>query len=203
MTITHCIVLMEGAAALAAYGKPDPVPQYVLDTGGRTTELYRTIGMKADRRGCAGANIGVELIGDELNRFFISQYDRELTQREIQALLLAHAQSKPLPPMFVRGKKVALDGKITAIVDSIGGRLESEIKKVWRTSESGSVAADAATALCIGGGAYYFGERIRTIIPFIEIPPCPENANAQGCKVLADSLSAEEWDTLGIPSDER
>jgi hypothetical protein len=202
MAISHCVVLMEGAAALAAFGRPDPVPQYVLDSGGRTTELYRTIGMKADRRGCAGVNIGVEVIGDELNRWFVSSYDRELSQREIQAILTAHARHEALPTIYARGQQVQLDGKVATIVEAIGARLDSEIKKVWRTSETGSVAGDAATALFIGGGTYYFAKRIRETIPFIEIPSAPENANAIGCKALADSLTDEEWEILGLVRDE-
>src|SRR3712207_8980630 len=55
-----------------------------------TTELYRTIGMKADRRGCAGVNIGVELIGGELNRWFVSSYDRD---RKSTRLNSSHANS--------------------------------------------------------------------------------------------------------------
>ncbi|HEU4327611.1 MAG TPA: ParM/StbA family protein [Roseiflexaceae bacterium] len=203
VTIERVVVLMEGAAALGAYGKADPVPQYVLDCGGRTTDLYRTIGMKPDRKGSAGTTVGVELIGDELDQWFLRTHGRNLSRQEISDILAAYAQRKPLPTVYARGKKVELGERLAAIVEAIGARLESEVNKTWRTADTGGVAGDAATALMIGGGAYFFGDRIKKLIPFLEIPERPELANAQGCKALGDQLDDAEWDALGLPGTER
>ena len=75
---------------------------------------------------------------------------------------------------------------------SVGKDIASFASQLWRVGESGEVATDNALVLAAGGGAYYYLEDVRELIP--EIKPCerPELANAAGYANFAYSALLEE-----------
>lgn len=59
ITIDAAMVLMEGAGANIAYGQGAKVPQYVVDVGDRTTDLFKSVGHQPVLDQCNGAPIGI------------------------------------------------------------------------------------------------------------------------------------------------
>jgi Actin like proteins N terminal domain len=72
MSVEAVLVLMEGAGALAIQGIAEDVPQAVVDTGGRTTNLFWAQGQRPVLPRCAGFPRGVGDVGDVLAAWFLS-----------------------------------------------------------------------------------------------------------------------------------
>jgi plasmid segregation protein ParM len=193
MMVEGVLVMMEGAGALAAYGSAEDVPQAVIDTGGRTTDLFWARGMQPVLPRCAGFALGVEQVGDALADWFRTRYERELAPHELRALLRAYAQKEPPPPLYADGAPVILNGELQAFASAVGGDIRREVSRLWRSSEQGKVAAEAARVLYIGGGPYFFRELLRPIIPHLEVPRAPELANAQGYLAVGQQLPETAW----------
>jgi hypothetical protein len=79
---------------------------------------------------------------------------------------------------------------------SVGKDIASFASQLWRVGESGEVATDNALVLAAGGGAYYYLEDVRELIP--EIKPCqrPEFANSAGYAHFAYCALLEEMGLL-------
>ena len=96
-TVEGVAVMMEGAGALAVVGSAEPVPQAVIDAGGRTTDLFWAEGQRPVLPRCAGTALGVERISDQLRGQFAREYGRELTSAELRSILRSYAAGKEPP----------------------------------------------------------------------------------------------------------
>lgn len=75
---------------------------------------------------------------------------------------------------------------------SVGKDIASFASQLWRVGEGGEVASDNALVLAAGGGAYYYMDDIRAIIPEIRACENPELANAAGYANFAYSALLEK-----------
>jgi plasmid segregation protein ParM len=183
-------VIMEGAGAIIAYGMKGNVRQGVIDIGGRTTDLFAANGQTPINHMCTGKSFGVELAADHLSANFQRLYGRPLRDDERRAILYAYpAYSKYLyPEIYVKQQQVT-DLKVLArqAVDVIGDDIASVVSATWNESEQGgNVASSFARVLLVGGGAYFFHEHIKKIIPEVQIASQPEEANALGYAAFAE-----------------
>ncbi len=181
-------VIMEGAGAMIAFGDARMIRQAVIDIGGRTTDLYAADGQAPLIPLCRGVALGVELAADFLNQTIHAQYGRVLTPKETRAILRATVGSGQWQPIYVNGEElnpVDLRQWTEEALRSVGRDIVTFVSQTWANSELGMVATDMAKVLLVGGGAYYFGRDIATIIPHVTIPAQPELANALGYSELA------------------
>lgn len=191
LTIDSVAVMMEGAAALAAYTL-DNAPYGVIDIGGRTTDLFWSYGTKPVTQLCRSGNVGVEKITDALRQEVLERYQRELRPHELRSILRAHVANDLPPALFARGKGLFLNGSVTAAIGAASQQVLSYVAQEW-SDDRGGVASDAARVLLIGGGAYFFADALRAIIPHIEVVRAPELANAQGYLAIGSYVSEEAW----------
>lgn len=196
MTVEGVMVLMEGAGALAAYGLNEEVPQAVVDTGARTTDLFWAQGMRPMLPRCTGFAIGVGNVADRLGAWFSERYGRALSEREARAILWATAQHRPLPTLYVDGAPLVFAGEVERMVAAVGQEVVREVSRAWRSGESGKVAAEAARVLYIGGGSYYFAPLLQRLVPQLHVPRSPELANAQGYAAVGQQLGDAAWAKL-------
>jgi hypothetical protein len=198
MTVEAALVVMEGAGALAIHGVAEDVPQAVIDTGGRTSNLFWAQGQRPVVPRCAGFARGVGDIADLLAAWFLDHYGRELAPREQRTILWSAAQRKPHRPIFVDGTAVELGAETQRIIAQVGMDIRSQVSRIWRSSELGKVAAEAAHLLYVGGGAYYFAPLLRESIPALIVPKHPEVANAEGYLALGQQLPERVWARLHV-----
>jgi hypothetical protein len=174
------------------------VPQAVIDTGSRTTNLFWAQGQRPILPRCTGFARGVGDVGDTLAAWFLDQYGRELAPVERRDILWSAAQRKPHRPIFVDGTAVELEHETQRIIAQVGMEIRSQVSRIWRSSEQGKVAAEAAKVLYVGGGAYYFAPLLRESIPTLLVPKHPELANAEGYLALAVQLPERVWARLHV-----
>jgi plasmid segregation protein ParM len=172
------------------------VPQAVIDVGGRTTDLFWARGMQPDVGRCAGLAVGVEQAGDVLGEQFLSTYARELRPHELRTMLRAYASGSEPPPLYADGARVHLNGEVGVAVDGVGEAIGSFVARMWRSSERGKVAGEAARVLLIGGGAYYVAPHLKRLIPHLEVPRSPELANASGYLAVGQHVPDAAWARL-------
>jgi len=196
MRVEAALVVMEGAGALAIHGVAEDVPQAVIDTGGRTTNLFWAQGQRPVVPRCAGFARGVGDVGDLLAAWFLDQYGRELPPIEQRDILWSAAQRKPHRPIFVDGRAVEVGAETQRMIAQVGMDIRSQISRIWRSSEQGKVAAEAARVLYVGGGAYYFAPLLKESIPSLVVPKHPELANAGGYLALGQQLPEHVWARL-------
>ena len=192
-TVEAVAVMMEGAGALAVVGSAEPVPQAVIDVGGRTSDLFWAEGQRPVLPRCAGVAVGVERISDQLGARFARDYGRELTPAELRGVLRAYAAGAEPPAIYVDGERAHLNGEVGELVASVGSEIASFASRTWGSGERGKVASEAAKVLLIGGGAYYFAERLKAAIPHLQVPSVPELANARGYLAVGQQLSEDVW----------
>lgn len=196
LIVESVMVMMEGAGALAAYGAAEDVPQAVIDVGGRTTDLFWAQGMRPDVSRCAGLPVGIEQAGDQLCAGFLRAHDRELRRTELRGVFRAHAGTGTAPAIFAGGKPIHLNGEVGAAIDAVADQVASFVATIWRSSERGSVAGEAARVLLIGGGAHYLATQLKELIPHLEVPKNPELANAQGYLAVGLQIPESGWARL-------
>ncbi len=198
MRVEAVLVVMEGVGALAVHGVAEDVPQAVIDTGGRTTNLFWAQGQRPVLPRCTGFPRGVGDVADALAAWFLDQYGRELTAIERRDILWSAAQRKPHRPIFVDGQPVELALEIQRMITQVGMDIRSHLSRLWRSSEQGKVAAEAARVLYVGGGAYYFAPLLRESIPALFVPKHPEIAHAEGYLALGQQLPEHVWARLHL-----
>jgi hypothetical protein len=110
--------------------------------------------------------------------------------------LWSAAQRKPHRPIFVDGQPIELERETQGMIAQVGVDIRSHLSRIWRSSEQGKVAAEAAHLLYVGGGAYYFAALLRESIPALAVPKHPEMANAEGYLALGLQLSERVWARL-------
>lgn len=193
LTIEGVLVVMEGAGASALYGTDEQVMQGVIDVGGRTTDLFMSEGQRPIKPRCVGTDRGVEKVGDILKELAEHRYGRTLIPSEIRDILRAHVERRPHRPIPVDGVRITLDSEVADLVNSVGDEISAFVSEAWRSGEHGKVAAMTDQVLLIGGGAYYFAPRLRTLITHLKVPQQPEIANAKGYLAIGLQLTDDLW----------
>jgi hypothetical protein len=194
ITVEAVVVMMEGAGALVAHGLPNGAAQAVIDVGGRTTDLFYTEGKKPLHNRCGGLPVGVETISDLIQQQVLDQYGRTLRPDELRDVLRSFLTTTPHHDIYVRGERVPdLSPLLKIIQQSVVDDIARFVGKKWRSEERGPVAADAAQVLLIGGGAYFFAEPLRAMIPHLRVPLTPELANVRGYRALGERMTDADW----------
>lgn len=196
LTVEGCLVMMEGAGALAAHGLGTDVPQAVIDVGGRTTDLFWALGQKPDISRCDGLPIGIEKAGDQLSAAVLLEYSRTLRRNEVRAQLRAYAGGTTAPPLFADGAPLHLNGHVVSAIDAVADEIAIFVAQVWGEGERGKVAGEAARVLLIGGGAYYVQRQLQRLIAHLDVPRHPELANAQGYFAVGQQIPETAWAKL-------
>lgn len=193
VTIDSVAVLMEGAGAVIAYGKSGDMPQYVADIGGRTTDLFKSHGMKPVIDRCVGYPVGVEKAGDLLNEVVAERFGRTLLPDERQRILRAFASRSALPTIYASGQPINFNGLVESAVQRVGDEILSFVSQHWRVSDRSGIASDAGQVLLVGGGAHYFQSLFQSAIPHLAVPPVPELANAEGYLKFGQRMKDQQW----------
>lgn len=191
LTIDAVGVMMEGAAALASHVIRE-APHAVIDIGGRTTDLFWSHGTKPVTQFCHSENAGVEKIADALRQEILERYQRELRPHELRSILRAYVTNDPMPTLYARGKELILNGSVSAAIGAASQQVLSYVAQEW-SDDRGVVAGAAAKVLLIGGGAYFFADALRAIIPHLEVVRSPELANALGYLAIGLNASEDAW----------
>jgi hypothetical protein len=182
-------VVMEGMGALIQHGE-ETGKQAVIDIGERTVDLVAADGQTPLSNLCDGDILGVGQVADELVREIKGRYKRVLSSIEAHEQLYAYANGKPLPRLAANQQPIPAD-EIRSIIDRaiarVGRAINLYIAQKWN-QEGGTVASNFSPVLLIGGGAHYFEQTIRTLIPLVDLPEDPEDANSRGYLDLAFSL---------------
>lgn len=181
-------IIMEGAGATIAYGSRGKERQAVIDIGGRTTDLFVAEGQKPYSQLCDGKALGVEIAGELFKSNFKDKYRYDVRDSLLKDIMHAYANKTAYPPVFCKGTPIAdVEAKMIEAMNKIGDDILSFISSTWSSTEADSqVASDFSSVLCIGGGAYYFYDRIREIIPHAVFVESPEQANAYGYCLFAE-----------------
>ncbi|WP_157508438.1 ParM/StbA family protein [Ktedonobacter racemifer] len=200
--VSVATVIMEGAGALIAYGGKDGSPQGagVIDVGGRTTDLYVARGQQPRIEYCKGKPIGVVSVMEMLKQGFEATYDfplEDLDARNILHAWAAPGRKKKYPPLSIFGKPVeaeVLDRLMNEATMQTAEELEAFVSGAWRQNDSSSkIAAQFSPVLMIGGGTYYFYERLKKSIPHLIRPEDdPVYANARGYAKMAEKYMAKK-----------
>ena len=175
--------------ALIQYGE-ETGKQAVIDIGERTIDLVAADGQTPLASLCDGDILGVGQIADELIREIKQRYKRILSSIEAHEQLYACANSKPLPRLAANQQPIPADdirGIIDKAIARVGRAINLYIAQKWN-QEGGTVASNFSPVLLIGGGAHYFEQTIRMLIPLVDLPEDPEDANPKGYLDLALSL---------------
>jgi len=182
-------VVMEGMGALIQHGE-ETGKQAVIDIGERTIDLVAADGQTPLSNLCDGDILGVGQVADELIREVKQHYKRILSSIEVHEQLYAYANGKPLPRLSANQQPLPTE-EIRSIIDKavarVGRAINLFIAQKWN-QEGGAVASNFSPVLLIGGGAHYFEQTIRTLIPLVELPEEPEDANSNGYLDLTLSL---------------
>jgi actin family MreB-like protein len=184
-------VVMEGMGALICHGE-ESGKQAVIDIGERTIDLVAADGQTPLASLCDGEILGVGQIADDLIREVKGRYKRILSSIEAHEQLYAYANGKPFPRLVANQQPIPPD-EISNIIDRaiarVGRAINVYISQKWN-QEGGTVASNFSPILLAGGGAHYFEQTIRTLIPLVDLPEDPQDTNPQG--YLALSLSLED-----------
>jgi actin-like protein len=184
-------VVMEGMGALIHHGE-EVGRQAVIDIGERTIDLVAADGQTPLSNLCDGDILGVGQIADELIQEVKGRYRRILSSIEAHEQLYAYANGKPLPRLSANQQTIPAEeirSIIARAITRVGQAINLYIAQKWN-QEGGTVASNFSPVLLIGGGAHYFEQTVRTLIPLVELPKEPEDANSNG--YLALSLSLED-----------
>ena len=162
----------------------------MIDIGERTIDLVAADGQTPIGNLCAGDILGVGQLADELIHEVKQRYKRILSSVEAHEQLYAYANGKPLPRLSANQQPIPA-GEIHNIIDKsiarVGRAINLFISQKWN-QEGGNVASHFSPVLLIGGGAHYFEQTVRTLIPLVDRPDDPEDVNPRGYLDLALSL---------------
>lgn len=185
--ITVSKVIMEGAGAAIGYSSDEDIKQGVIDIGGRTTDLYVSQGLTPLIAESAGKALGVHLAGDLLSKNFEKKYGWKLDARQLRQCLFASVGHGSYPLLSNDGTPIHdLPALTNDALKQIGDAITSFVSATWRSSEGNKkVASGFNSVLLVGGGAYYFYERLHEKIPHLVFIEQPEEANSYGYAVFA------------------
>jgi len=196
ITVKVGYVAMEGQGILVHCGEAEG-DQAVFDIGERTFDLVVADGQRLLTTKCAGEEIGVGLIVDDLKNFAKTRR-RNLTTTKAHDLLFAYAHNEPLPTLGGVDHE-ELHEEIGNAIRRAGRTLTSFIA-AHLTTDGEDVAASFDRVYLAGGGAYYFRTLIADLIgdDKVTVVEDAEVANAYGYADLAKQLEqrkADIWET--------
>jgi hypothetical protein len=194
LMVEHVVVQMEGVVALAALGERGK-PVGVVDIGGGSTDIgwFDADGRVVDHR-VASLPKGVERVCEVLSQQFRHKHGRELTSQERDAILANYLAGQDTT-VYHRGPQVISLRQVRQAIATVRTEIISFLAQHWSIGEDGSVGADGAYVVLIGGGAYYFPDL--AIDTELKRPAAPEQANAQAYAALAQRLEARgKWPPL-------
>lgn len=181
-------VLPEGAGSSIVGGVSGNAMQAVIDIGGRTTDLYVSKGLQPQAAFCMGTPLGVESACDLLIQLVKSKYGRILRPEETRLIMRALCGVGKMPEISYNGVDLDMFPLANSALQEIGSQILSWVAARWNSNETGDVGSEFKSVSCIGGGAYYFFQVLRTRIPHLSIVESPELVNATGYATFAHSL---------------
>lgn len=183
-------VAYEGQGVLVHCGKKAG-KQGVIDIGERTTDLIGANGQVLNGKWCAGEEIGVGQLVDDLKHFARKQYQRIISTDLAHTILKAYIHEKSLPRVTVNQKEeipeVELREVIAKSIKRLSRTLVTLISSTW-TTDGGRTASDFDEVLLAGGGAYYFEQTVRDLVKHVTFVANPQDANVHGYAELATGL---------------
>ncbi len=192
-------VIMEGVGGLILHGGTGKHKKAVIDCGYWSTEILRMENGQYIRDASAGEAIGIGMAFDHLKNTLAFDFGRELSEREAQSLLLAHARQQELPPVLLYGKPLDPErlATVTAAALAVPGVPLQQMVAARLGSARGLVASDIDPVVFIGGSAYYLRQYVEEKVPHVKVVPDPEHANARAYCLLA--VGFKGW-TTKLPS---
>lgn len=186
-------VLMEGAGASLVRGMSDSSDiSGFIDIGGYSTDLYVMQGLEVVAKRCDGLDVGVEKVAEKVSSWFEAKYGFGLDMAERERILHAYVHgNRAYPRISADGLTVSereLEQWTRKAILEVGKEIAEFVSKAWRIGETGKVAANFARVEVVGGGAYYFLDAVKGIIPRASTPLDPEHANAYGYGWFAHQL---------------
>jgi hypothetical protein len=183
---------MEGQGILVHAGA-ETGDQVVLDIGHRTTDIVVADGQVLTTKACKGNHeIGVGLIYDDV-RQFIKSHGRNPNNALLEEVMYAYAHGKSFPKSLKGDRGEELEPGVREVIERsikrVGKSLQTFLSATLN-SEGMNAGADYDTLFLAGGGAYYFEEIIKALIPRVELVSDAELANAAGYLDLACSLES-------------
>lgn len=176
MNVERVLVLAEGAAALAVYGTPNE-PCGVLDIGWHTADVAwfdRHSKIVKDKSGSL-PGAGMERVGEVLSQSFRRRSGRALQADEIAYILDEYVAGRTAT-IYHRGKHEITPGDVQEAIRVVTPAIANFLMLKWG-GKDGSVAADAAVVLLIGGGPLFFEPKIDTLVKRFDQPQ-EQNARA-------------------------
>lgn len=191
-------VLQEGAGASIVLATDSTGYQGVIDIGGFSTDLYVCQNMKVVGNYTSGIEVGVERIIDIITSWYQREYrtDTPLPAYYRMDILKAFAtrhekKPHPYPTLSVQRRTIPAEqvqGWAEEAVKIIGDMINEGIGKTWKGGSQGDIAQTFDPVYVVGGGAYYFLDEIRTIIPKAIQSKKPELENVRGYAKVAKRL---------------
>lgn len=184
-------VLMEGSGANIAHGASGDTKIGIIDIGGRTTDIYATIGQRPIPALCQSHDKGVLTALEDFSRTFQELHRYTFKAGDIDKLQTLYTNGKDYTRIIaVRNKNVSareVGDLLDRSLRNVGESIVSFINQHWGESlGNDTVAGDMERVILIGGGAYYFESEMRAMFPrLLHIPVLPECANAAGYAKLA------------------
>ena len=190
MVVKVGYVGMEGQGILVNAGEQAGL-QAILDIGFRTTDIVVADGQSLVTRRCKGNHeIGVGLIVDDV-RQYIKAHGRNPSNSLLEEIMYAYAHGKSFPKSLKGEKGEDLEPGVRDVIEKsikrVGKSLELFISATLNT-EGMNVGSDYDCLFLAGGGAYYFEDTVKTLVPRVDVVTDAEYANVYGYTDLATSL---------------
>jgi len=183
-------VAVEGQGVLVHYGKTTG-KQGVIDIGERTSDLVGATGQVLNSQWCAGEQIGVGQLVDDLKQFAKKRYQRILSTDLAHDLLKAFVHEKSLPRVTVDQREEIPEAELREVIarsiKRLSRTLSTLVSSTW-TTDGGRMASDFDEVFLAGGGAYYFEQTVRGLIRHVTFVSDPQDANVRGYGDLAAGL---------------
>lgn len=184
-------VLMEGSGANIAHGASGDTKIGIVDIGGRTTDIYMTIGQRPIPSLCQSHDKGVLSALEDFTKSFSRQHRYTFKASDIEKLQTLYTSGKDYTKIIAVRNQGVTAREVGDLLDrslrNVGESIVSFINQHWGESlGNDTIAGDVDKVLLIGGGAYYFDPEMRAMFPrLLHIPVQPECANAAGYAKLA------------------
>lgn len=197
ITVVVGAVVVEGAGGLALYGDTES-NTLVIDYGFRTTDILPARGQKSIVNKCAGIQIGVGQVVQDLIDAVLSHKEyggRRLTINQASQILYCYANNEPLPIIKSNRRDIPVETLRGIIYESIrtrGQQLNTQIAQALNV-EGATLAAEYDIVIPIGGGAKYFRKILEEIIGDTEDVEDPQYANPDGYLDIAISMKEKVW----------
>lgn len=183
-------VAYEGQGILVHCGQTSG-RQGVIDIGERTTDIVGADGQVINGKLCAGDDIGVGQLVDDLKSYATKRYQRNISTDLAHAILKAFSHGDSLPKVTVNQKEQIPESELRDVIGKSVKRLSRTLKTLisstW-TVDGSVTASDFDEVFLAGGGAYYFEDVVRDLIKNVTFVSDPQDANVKGYAALATGL---------------